>query len=650
MQMKPSRSRQRSACEDLADDYAKETAKDCSLGKDDNIKLDWHINRSPTATRNNNMTTGNDGIFFSPSRHQTPPAKRVTFGSPLIATYYDDGSTPPRSEASSLDDEDEVDGTPPASHPEFSTSEDVFAVSRKLDVIMELSNSEERISGKKVIGAMGRLVLVGIILVGFYCFVADHQVYKGHNNHSLLTSEKEATFVDALLPMPELSKVFPALVASTLPDQPFSTGTTAEQLQLPTVVGQASQVNSESSPVLVIDSVPTKSLTDSSDAPFFEVYPKRAAQQKGTKYRELEMMGTSVAISRDAEIMATGSVNRVSEELRGTVRSYSRSQKKQQGSDLSLGTIPLENAASMDAMLHISLSSNGICLVAGWAGQVRLFHEQTGNYTEDFVVNRLFRKHIKTEASISSVAISSDCRTIAVAADAIYIAARSSTNTWLVQFVHMFGVGGDIVRSFARASLSSNAERLAVGSISQRADGSVVSSLYVLNHTGPAGRWSHLGAPLATFYNQSWHSGDLVAISEDGTTVAVEQHMNSRGAILVYSYVMIDSVWQQLGEALMGDVASSFATALSLSSDGKCLAIRFRDGLFVAYAFNSTTALWNPMGEYFYSSSLVGDSQDRMDGEHWAYPKVALSGDCDWVAFGDPSARNSRGGAHMFQL
>ena len=393
-------------------------------------------------------------------------------------------------------------------------------------------------------------------------------------------------------------------------------------------------------------------LTDlnTSVAPPTEVRPKLSSHS----IMSSSLVGTSVALSEDGDIMAIASTSAQQRDsdsynmsFHGWVRIFSRTKRSQIGKDISLGALDMED---IDSDVTISLSPKGTCMVTGWFGQIRLYQKASDGWLEDVKVHHLFQNQISQEAVISSVAISTDCNTVVVAAGSIHTA-RKWGSRWSMDSENQSFTTGTSEHSFVRVSLSADASRMVVGHLSLHDDGNTVGSICVWNRYPHSSQWLQLGQPILNMDHQWWSRvGDLVSMSSDGSTVAVGYSpVGKRGVVDIFSFDSDESKWNQMGNTLVGDAGLSFGHALSLSSNGNCLAVRDNEGLVMAYEFEPVSLMWHDLGEAFYSSIPSVDDENVNDYDT-GYPKVALSGDCEWIAIGDPTYRNGTGVAHMFQL
>ena len=607
----------------------------------------------------------------------------ATCQSATITTHSDTTSSTNEDNKGEGNDDDEDHGTPTPCDPETCSHDEESTqtvVPRKLDTLFSICNEGRSISMRAFLGDEVHLLLAAIIscVVLVTGLTIVRQCY--HNSRTMaeytdvtpydlpeiaISTDSQQTN-RLLIDSGSIDKEEPddGIMRLALLVSENSTTTAKEEQMKPDTTSivlrenaaNAAPTSSASSNMVLLESAPNESNDSNTSLMLQKGVTKNSRKEK---FKD-SLVGTSVALSEDGDIMAIASSSTPeggggdANNLHGWVRVFSRTRQAQIGRDISLGAF-MGSDDDCDAICSISLSSTGSCLVTGWSAQIRLFqdHDQDADgWIEDAEVNRLFRNRLNRGVVIGSVAISDDCNTIAVAADSIYITRKVGTK-WIMDSVHSFSAGTS--GNTFRVSLSSgaNASRLAIGYLSLHDDGTASGGVQVLNRQATSSKWLQLGQPLIlSLEHQTWQVGDLISMSSDGTTVAVGHPMDadSRGEVLVFSYDSVKSMWNQMGGALIGEVGSSFGVALALSSDGNCVAVRDTAGLFMAYVFDPVAAAWNHFGEAFYSTTNLSMGRQNRNKTISAHPKVALSGDCNWVAIGDPSSRHNRGVAHMFQI
>ena len=146
--------------------------------------------------------------------------------------------------------------------------------------------------------------------------------------------------------------------------------------------------------------------------------------------------------------------------------------------------------------------------------------------------------------------------------------------------------------------------------------------------------WTQIGADIdgGTLYEES---GTAVAISSDGTTVAIgaPQNSNGNGSGQVRVYKNIGGTWTKLGADIDGEAEGDVSgSSVAISSDGSVVAIGapFNDG-----GGNSA----GQVRVYQYSSSSwtkIGADIDGSAASDQAGTSVAISSDGTIVAIGAP--------------
>jgi hypothetical protein len=296
-----------------------------------------------------------------------------------------------------------------------------------------------------------------------------------------------------------------------------------------------------------------------------------------------DFFGWSVALSSDGTRLAAGATsNDGAGSNAGHVRvfDWSGSVWTQVGADI-------DGEAAGDSFGHdVALSSDGTRLAVGAhynggtgtdAGHVRVFEYHQGS-SSWIQLGADIDGEAAGDRSGNSVALSSDGTRLAVGA---YLNDGTGTDAGHVRVFDWSGsvwtqVGADIDGEAAGdafghdVALSSDGTRLAVGAISNDGTGTDAGHVRVFNWSGSA--WIQLGADIdgeAAGDQFGWS----VALSSDGSRLAVGAHINdgARGHVRVFNWS--GSAWIQLGGDLDGVVAGDFfGKSVALSSDGTRLA------------------------------------------------------------------------------
>ena len=198
-------------------------------------------------------------------------------------------------------------------------------------------------------------------------------------------------------------------------------------------------------------------------------------------------------------------------------------------------------------------------------------------------------------------------------------------------------IGGDIdgEASFdylgCSVSLSANGTRLAAGGYLN--DGAGTDAGHVRVYEYDSSTWVQVGSDI-----DGEAAGDFfgwsVSLSADGSRVAVGAYYNEGGGgnaghSRVFEYD--STTWRQLGSDIDGSTGDFLGHSVSLSNDGKCVAVGAYGGSYAAiYEFISSA--WLQKG-----SNIVGENPGDYAG--WS---VSLSSDGTRVAVGGP--RNDGGG------
>ena len=161
--------------------------------------------------------------------------------------------------------------------------------------------------------------------------------------------------------------------------------------------------------------------------------------------------------------------------------------------------------------------------------------------------------------------------------------------------------------------------------------GSMLSFNYISAQTAV---WGQLGSDIDGVAADD-RSGYSTSINGDGTIVAIGAPGNdgnggSSGSVTIYHYD--DSSWQQSGNTIYGDSGDKSGYSVSLSDDGKIVAIGaisnggggWQKGTVRIYQYDNNSSTWSQLG-----SNINGESGNDLSGN-----SVCLSSDGMVVAIG----------------
>ena len=292
--------------------------------------------------------------------------------------------------------------------------------------------------------------------------------------------------------------------------------------------------------------------------------------------------GFSVAISSDGNTVAIGAPNNGGNV--GQVRVY----QNMAGTWTKIGADIDGEAANDNSGYSVAISSDGTTVAIGApkndgsgfdAGQVRVYQNMAGTWTK-------IGADIDGEEVIGnsgmSVAISSDGTTVAIGAPKnsgggsnagqvrVY---QNITGTWTQIGVDIDGeAAGD--NSGYSVAISSDGTTVASGAPKNSGGGNDAGQVRVYQNI--TGTWTQIGADIDGEAAGDW-SGQSVAISSDGTTVAIGATNNDGGgsdAGQVWVYKNIAGTWTKIGVDIDGEAAGDQSgSSVSISSDGTKVAI-----------------------------------------------------------------------------
>jgi uncharacterized repeat protein (TIGR02543 family) len=296
--------------------------------------------------------------------------------------------------------------------------------------------------------------------------------------------------------------------------------------------------------------------------------------------------GESIALSSDGTIVAIGAYgNDAHGGDTGHVRIYQNTNDAwtQIGGDID------GEAAGDFSGWSVALSSDGLTVAIGaptnsgggtWAGRVGIYRNTNGAWTQ---IGGYIYGEAYYDQSGSSVALSSDGTIVAIGAYAnrdggrvrlgragIY---RNTNGAWTQIGGYIYGEAAYDVGGYSVA-LSSDGTIVAIAAPGNDGGGDAAGRVGIYRNTNDA--WTQIGGDI---YGEAADdsSGDSVALSSDGTIVAIGAKRNSDGGTWaghVRIYQNTNDAWTQIGGDIDGEAAGDDSGySVALSSDGSTVAI-----------------------------------------------------------------------------
>jgi len=182
-------------------------------------------------------------------------------------------------------------------------------------------------------------------------------------------------------------------------------------------------------------------------------------------------------------------------------------------------------------------------------------------------------------------------------------------------------------------SLSGHGSRIAIGAIQHSLVKPYAGQVRVYEWSGSD--WIQLGQNIDGAESED-EFGSSISLSEDGMRIAVGAPVNSDNGFVtghVRVYELRDSIWQQMGSELQGQMErASFGASVSMSSVGNRLAVgapynsEFRATSGLVQIFEWDGSAWSQMG-----SNIYGSGVDEQSGT-----ALSLSSSGDYLAIGAP--------------
>ena len=347
--------------------------------------------------------------------------------------------------------------------------------------------------------------------------------------------------------------------------------------------------------------------------------------------------GTTVAIGARGNTAYTGHVR---------VYKYINSAWTQIGADID------GEAVEDNSGFSVSISSDGTTVAIGApyndgvgsnAGQVRVYKYTAGAWTQ---IGADIDGEAAGDISGYSVAISSDGATVAIAAPTNDGGGNNAGQVRVYQYINntWTKIGADIDgeaiydESGTAVAISSDGTTVAIGAIGNAGGGSVAGHVRVYKNI--TGTWTKIGADIDGEAAGDY-SGRSVAISSDGTTVAIGAPYNDGGgsdAGQVRVYKNIAGTWTKIGTDIDGEAAGDQSgRSVAISSDGTTVAIG-TPGSGQVRVYQNIVGTWTKIGV-----NINGEEAGDQSG--WS---VAISSDGTKVAIGAPY--NDGGGSDAGQV
>ena len=215
-------------------------------------------------------------------------------------------------------------------------------------------------------------------------------------------------------------------------------------------------------------------------------------------------------------------------------------------------------------------------------------------------------------------------------------------------------IGNDIIGDSSSeglgksCSINNDGTVIVTGNYVDDDNGSNSGSIKAFEYDSGTGSWSKKGSTIHGLANQDYF-GVSVAINGDGSIIAGYAHGNdsngnTSGLIRIYQFINND--WTQIGQNIYGDTSSSGSTgnAIALNNTGHRILIGFyynddngsNTGGGRIYDYNSSTGLWNQIGEEIHGP--VGPAGET--GSYLGY-SVGLNYDGTKFCLSAPDYENS---------
>eukprot|EP00980_Cylindrotheca_fusiformis_P025226 scaffold13293_cov120-Cylindrotheca_fusiformis.AAC.10 len=327
-----------------------------------------------------------------------------------------------------------------------------------------------------------------------------------------------------------------------------------------------------------------------------------------TAYTEGLVIGSSISLSSDGNVVAYSGMN---SDAGGVMNTYKRNGTKW----ISSGDI-LGDEIGSGFGRAVSLSGDGRIVAVGnpfsnngansISGSVRVFKCVESRNIWSPLGSVVASDEISEEPLFGhSVSLSKDGSILAVGAPFGYGGEGSVTvfrfedGLWIQIGEPIIGETGLYGGVGWAVSLSSNGRRLAVGANTDERNGDEAGAGRIYEFVN--GGWQLLGQELL---GESRHDlfGSSISLSGDGNVVAIgsvnsDSGGENAGQVLIYSYNPTTN-WTVVGKPIIGKSSGDrFGSAVSLSKDGKTVAIGADSGSYVrVFEYDTENTYWREVG------------------------------------------------------
>lgn len=366
-------------------------------------------------------------------------------------------------------------------------------------------------------------------------------------------------------------------------------------------------------------------------------------EQSGTNINGEEyskMFGYMVSLSDNGNILAVGDPSYGV--MSGRVKIYmrDRSQWKQLGNNI-------YGETTYDHMgISVSLSGDGDTVAIGTLtknsigtniGHVRVYriYEQSWILIDTIVGNG--------DGFGGSVSLSGEGHTVAFKTSTGYVEVYQSNQ--LNSKWRQLGQDGKAIQGLSgySISLSGDGHRVAIGEPYKFVDQNDIGNVRVYQWNHIIDYWEQMGDDINGEATNDY-SGHSVSLSSDGQIIAIGAPRNNNGLVRVLYWDNLSYKWEQMGNNIEGIEAVQSGYSVSLSNDGKTIAIgcnhndNYR-GCVRVYRWNQNSNEWDILGNYI-SGKIQGDQSGH---------SVSISSDGLKVAIGAPYDGNNGGYVRVFQ-
>lgn len=353
--------------------------------------------------------------------------------------------------------------------------------------------------------------------------------------------------------------------------------------------------------------------------------------------RNNESIGEALKLNQDGTVMIVGTPFRDGKagKLSGHIKMYER-----KGMDWSPIGDAIEGTTEQERLgKSVAINGKGTIVAAGayfdneGTGNVQVYQNNGGTWN---AVGEILKGVAKADFFGNAVSLSDDGKTLAIGIPGSD--ANGAVKVYQLSSGKWSQIGADIIGSASGArfgasvAINGAGNHVVIGAPSSNGPGKAYGETSVYKLEGST--WSKLGQ---TLYGEKDFetSGDAVDISHDGKTIVIGEPLSDldaedSGKVRVFKY--IENEWQKLGQSLSASKKEVLGRSVSISGDGRYIALGGPDNTINAGNFG-VVHVYKLEGDNWALLGNVFQAEQRLEQFGTA---VDISGDGSTISASGP--------------